>query len=173
MYTLTVTNNTTGCTSQDQVNINVNPKPKAGFDPGPAQCLSGNNFTFLDTSSISSGSLSHNWSFGDGSSSTQGSPAHSYANAGTYSVKLVVTSNAGCMDSMTHPAVTVNANPAVKTNDDLEICRGNSVQLNTTGAQTYVWTQGQALNCTDCSNPVASPVGSNTYIVKGTDNCWL
>lgn len=169
-YTLTVTNIATGCSTQDIVNVNVSPKPKAGFDPGPAQCFSGNSFTFDDTSTVSSGSLTYNWTFGDGGSSTQANPVHSYANAGVYSVKLVVTSNGGCEDSVTHPAVTVNANPQVKTNNDIAICRGSSVQLQTTGAQTYEWVATPTLSCTDCPNPVASPLNNTSYIVRGIDN---
>jgi gliding motility-associated-like protein len=169
-YIVTVNNIANGCTDMDTVEVTVNPKPVAGFNPGTAQCLAGNSFTFTNTSTISSGSLTYSWNFGDGNSSTQTSPVHSYANAGVYSVKLVVTGNNGCKDSVTHPAVTVNSNPVVKTNNDLSICRGNTVQLQTTGAQTYTWSPAQDLSCSDCSNPVASPATSGRYIVRGIDN---
>lgn len=169
-YIVTVLNVANGCTDEDTVTINVYAKPTAAFNPGPAQCLAGNSFTFANTSSVSSGSLTYTWNFGDGSSSTQVSPVHSYINAGTYSVKLVVTSNSGCKDSITHPAVTVIANPVVKTNNDLSICRGTTVQLQTTGAQSYTWNPAQSLSCIDCSNPVATPVISTSYFVRGIDN---
>ncbi len=73
------------------------------------------------------------------------------------------------MDSIIHP-VTVNPNPVVRTSDDLSICRGKSIQLQTTGAQFYEWTPIQDLNCTDCANPVASPLTNASYIVKGTNS---
>jgi gliding motility-associated-like protein len=168
-YAVTVTNNSTGCFAVDTVNVTVNPKPIPGFNPGPAQCLAGNSFTFTNTSTISAGSLSYAWNFGDGSSSTQVNPVHSYANAGTYSVKLIVTSNSGCKDSIVHNAVTVNSNPVVKTSNDASICRGNSVQLQTTGALSYTWTPASNLSCSDCSNPIAAPLTSVNYIVKGID----
>lgn len=169
-YTLTVTNTATGCAATDAVNVNVFAKPKAGFDPGPAQCFAGNSFTFTDTSSISSGSISRSWSFGDGTTSSQINPVHNYANPGVYPVKLVLTSNNGCMDSVTHPAVTVMANPIVRTSNDIAICRGNTTQFQTTGAQTYTWAVAPTLNCTNCPNPVASPLNSVTYYVTGTDS---
>lgn len=169
-YKLTVTNLATGCTAEDSMLVNVNPKPIAQFDPSSPQCLAGNSFTFNNTSSVSSGSLSYAWSFGDSSYSAAPNPSHSYSMAGVYPVKLVATSNHGCKDSTTHPAVTVNANPPVKTIADRSICRGTSVPLTTTGAITYTWTPAQALNCTDCANPVASPLVSSTYYVRGVDN---
>jgi gliding motility-associated-like protein len=166
-YVLTVTNAASGCTAVDTVNITVNTKPIAAFNPGPAQCLAGNNFTFTNTST---GGSSYAWSFGDGGSSAQTNPMHSYASAGTYVVKLVVTGSNGCKDSITNPAVTVNSNPVVRTNNDLSICRGNSVQLQTTGAQTYTWTPVLNLSCTNCANPIASPLTNTSYIVRGTDS---
>jgi len=45
----------------------------------------------FNNESSGSGSLSYNWTFGDGSSSTLESPSHTYAAAGTYTVRLVVT----------------------------------------------------------------------------------
>jgi len=169
-YIVTGTDTVSGCTAQDTVTIKVNPKPVADFIPGPAQCLTGNSFNFTNTSSVSSGNLTYNWSFGDGTFSTNASPVHSYSSAGVYNVKIVVTTNNGCMDSITHPAVTANGNPPVKTSNDLFICRGNSTQLQTTGAQTYEWTPSAGLSCINCSNPTASPDSSATYFVKGIDS---
>jgi hypothetical protein len=46
------------------------------------------------------------WSFGDGATSSGRSPSHTYGEAGTYSVKLTVTSSGGVTDSVTR-SVTV------------------------------------------------------------------
>jgi gliding motility-associated-like protein len=169
-YIVTVTNTVSGCIAQDTVTLHVNPKPVAAFNSPPAQCLAGNSFTFTNTSTVPSGSITHKWYFGDGSSSTATNPSHTYATAGIYSVKLVVTTNNGCKDSITHSAITVNSNPVVKTNADLSICRGNNAQLQVNGAQTYSWSPAQALSCTGCDNPVANPLTNASYIVKGVDN---
>lgn len=58
--------------------------------------------------------------------------------------------------------------PLVTTNEDTTICAGESVQLNTNGAQTYVWTPASGLSNTSISNPVATPEVSAEYIVTGT-----
>src|SRR5690606_34388478 len=49
---------------------------------------------------LSSGANAFNWDFGDGSGDTVQSPAKSYADTGTYMVKLIVTDTAGCKDSI-------------------------------------------------------------------------
>jgi len=70
---------------------------------------SGLTANFTDASSDSDGSIvSRNWTFGDGSSSTATNPSHTYANAGTFSVKLTVKDNAGASTSVTKQ-VTVSA----------------------------------------------------------------
>lgn len=64
--------------------------------------------------------------------------------------------------------ITVDS-PFVKTNEDIIVCKGEPVQLNTTGAQTYSWTPGTNLSNTSIANPIASPVTSTQYIVTGTN----
>jgi len=62
---------------------------------------------FADTSSNTP--TSWLWSFGDGSSSTEKNPAHSYAAAGTYSVSLTATNEAGNNTNVASNYITANA----------------------------------------------------------------
>jgi gliding motility-associated-like protein len=55
-------------------------------------------------SSVANTAMSYMWDFGDGTTSTVKNPLHTYAVAGTYDVKLVVTTLDGCTDSITKPA---------------------------------------------------------------------
>jgi gliding motility-associated-like protein len=64
--------------------------------------------------------------------------------------------------------ITVDRNPSVVTTNDMLICSGTPVQLNTTGAQTYSWTPGTSLTNASIPDPVATPVVSTQYIVTGT-----
>lgn len=49
------------------------------------------------------------WDFGDGDTSTAQFPNHIYQNPGLYTVLLVVTTNTGCIDTITYPNyITVN-----------------------------------------------------------------
>ena len=100
-YNVTLTTTTSkGCVAKVTKPIVVNPKPKANFT---ANYLCYKNSTaFTDASTISVGSITkYLWAFGDGSSDTLKNTAHIYNTfADSFSVKHVVTSAAGCKDSI-------------------------------------------------------------------------
>lgn len=100
--TLTV-KNTKGCVSKPITqHVFINPSPVVSFTM-PSVCY-GNNGIFLDNSTISDQTqnlVSYRWSFGDGIVSSIFNPAHIYASPGSYPVKLKVTSDNGCADSLT------------------------------------------------------------------------
>lgn len=162
-YVVAVTKTSNGCIAYDTVTVNVNPKPMAVFDPGENQCMEGNSFSFTNNSI---GASQYKWYFGDGDTSLQRTPSHHYELPGEFAVKLVVTGNNGCQDSLTRD-VTVYSNPNVNTIDNSSICRGNTIRLQSSGAQTYEWSPAAGLSCNDCPNPIASPLTTTTYFVKG------
>jgi gliding motility-associated-like protein len=168
-YILKVTNILTGCTSEDTMQVLFRPKPLALFNiNSDAQCLNGNNFIFSDASNISGGSYHVLWDFGDGSSSSSAIPAHAYVQPHIYPVKLLVTSDQGCSDSLTRN-ITVNPDPVIvfSSGKNVNLCKGNTIQLSVSGGQNFSWSPAQFLSCTNCSNPVASPVsGTVTYTVS-------
>ncbi len=102
--------NVDGCMNSDTVTVYLNPEPVPLFD-SPAQVCENYSQTFVNYSSISSGSILFNlWDFGDGNSSTDVNGVHTYSNPGTYNVKLIATSSGGCIDS-TNYILTVNNIP--------------------------------------------------------------
>ncbi len=58
--------------------------------------------------------------------------------------------------------------PTVRTNDNTNMCAGGSVQLNTTGAGSYLWSPMTGLSNPFIANPVAAPLVTTQYIVTGT-----
>jgi len=72
------------------------------------QCLSGNSFTFTNSSSNNQGSgMTYLWDFGDGNTSTTQSPTHSYSVGGIFKVKLEA-SGTGCLtDTVLEDTVVV------------------------------------------------------------------
>lgn len=162
----------TGCKDSITRTITVNPSPTATFAVNTAsQCVTGNQFNFTNNSSITTGTLTYAWTFGDGNVSTNANPTHSYINAGTYTVKLVVTSGLGCKDSTTR-SVTVFAKPTVdfSVNSLAQCVNGNSFVFtnNTTigsGTVSYIWRFGDG-NIATTTNATNSYLAAGTYIVK-------
>jgi len=79
--------------------ITVYPKPLARFEISPEKAvLPEDEIRFLN---YSTNAVHFKWEFGDGSSSELFEPKHSYAKFGNYNVRLVVSSDYGCSDSLT------------------------------------------------------------------------
>lgn len=144
----------------------VSPKPTVSFN-SLAGTFGGNSYTFVSTSTIAFGVMNYFWDFGDGSTSTLINPVHTFANTGTYNVKLRVTSDAGCSDSVTQSMSitlsTLASNFAV-TSADTQYLAGNNFTFNnvstTGGGVTYLWEFGDGTTST-AFNP------SHTYSYAG------
>jgi gliding motility-associated-like protein len=116
-----------------------------------------------DTSAIS-----WSWNFGNGNTSLlKNPPAQVYNTAGMYNIQLIAANSSGCKDTATK-AIDAFLIPAVNAGMDVFVCIGKGTTLNATGADTYTWSPATALSCTNCPNPVASPVTAIKYAVKGT-----
>jgi hypothetical protein len=92
-YAVTMTDG--ACSVVDSIRVTVNPKPTPSF----TTVVAGGSVTFTNTSTLGS---SYRWTFGDAanSTSTAQNPTFVYTANGNYTVKLVVTSAAGCRDSI-------------------------------------------------------------------------
>ena len=93
VYTVSATN-LIGCTSSASVTVSFVSPPNADFT-----YLTGgvNDAYFTNTSTNAQTS---EWFFGDGTSALANNSSHIYPSAGMYVVKLIVTSSAGCTDSI-------------------------------------------------------------------------
>lgn len=172
-----------GCVDSLTKSISVLPfpKPEVGFLQNDlAQCLAGNGFILKDTSSISSGTLIRIWDFGDGSNSSNDSLIKTYLNAGTYQIRLLVTSNQNCTDSV-KKYVTVHPHPKAgyTQNNTAQCLSGNLFLLSDTstlasGTLTYSWDFGDNTFSAN-SNENKSFLSSGTYevklLVRSDQNC--
>jgi hypothetical protein len=93
VYTVSATN-LLGCTSSASVTVSFVSPPNADF----TYLTGGVNDAYF--SNTSTNAQASQWFFGDGTSVTAVNSSHIYPNAGVYLVKLVVTSSAGCTDSI-------------------------------------------------------------------------
>ncbi len=95
-----------GCQATVSKSVTVFAAPKAAFSINDnGQCINGNNFIYTDNSTIASGTYNRAWTLGDGSTSTATNATRTYASAGNYTVRLVITSNNGCKDSTNNPVM--------------------------------------------------------------------
>jgi gliding motility-associated-like protein len=98
IYTITVTNTTTGCFSTDTTSVIGSMPPIASFTttPDPAVGYVPLNVTFNNTSLNGS---TYQWILGDGTTATTYNTSDFYLHAGTYTVYLIVTNSLGCVDT--------------------------------------------------------------------------
>ncbi len=64
--------------------------------------------------------------------------------------------------------ITINPTPAVVAKNSANVCLGTSVQLSATGAAQFTWAPVDHLSCANCAAPLAKPIDSIQYVVKGT-----
>ncbi len=168
-YTAGVYNDTlttsTGCDSLINYTLVVNPTPTVTFT-ATSQCEGDSNL-FNNTSTIGAGTITGwQWSYGDGNNSTQFDKNHLYNGAGNYTVRLIATSDSGCVDSASM-AITVYALPVVSYTTQ-DVCEGTTTNFNntTTGAVAYNWKFGDGNTSTNTN-------GTNQYGGYGTYTTWL
>ncbi len=161
---------TTGCIDSATKNIKVVDKPTVKFVYND-RCID-TSIQFIDSSTTSGSTIaSRKWYFGDGGTSTTTNPSHTYAAAGTYTVKLVITNSVGCIDSISYNVnVWPKPAPNFTINDTDQCLNGNSFTFtNTTtissGSSTYNWFYGDGGTSTTTS-PTYTYAAKNTYTVK-------
>jgi len=158
-----------GCIDSVSQSVQVYCLPTAAFTADTV-CI-GNQTCFYDASNVIGSNITQwQWSFGDGGTSAVGSPCYTYATANEipgYAVKLVVTSNQGCKDSITH-LTPVYLQPTANFTATNECLNDSVVFTNTsTSATNYNWYYGNATNSTN-NQPIHKYKYSTdgSYVVK-------
>lgn len=128
------------CIDSSKASIKVFAEPKPAFTANN-ECF-GTDVNFINNSTIANGTLSYKWFLGDGNTSGNAAPSYAYAKDGSYQIKLVATSNQGCMDSVAG-AVVVYPMPTAQFTT-ANVCYGDTlfVKNNSTVAKNFKWTFG-------------------------------
>ena len=165
----------TGCSlSTTAILITVNPTPVVDFSTNAfTQCFNGHQFVFTNNSTIAFGTMNYNWNLGDGTILTTQNVTHSYADTGTYIVRLIVTSDQGCIDSAFY-TVTVYESPVAAFDVNTRaICQKindfiftNSSTLGV-GTMKYLWDFGDG-NTDTARNARHYYINPGTYTVRLT-----
>ncbi len=161
--------------------VMVNPNPVADFTMPAGLCLPAANAQFNSTSTIADGtqgSFGYLWDFGDppsgaANAATTAGPQHLYNGTGPFSIKLTVTSAAGCTHEVTKSLSNVFAQPKSNFTVNAENCLNDATSFtdnsltNTPGSviTEWHWDFGDGQTST-VQNPTHTYTTANTYTVK-------
>lgn len=90
-----------GCSKSVVKNIVVYNLPVAGFTTTPTQFPASTSFTNTSAAVANTSIINWNWNFGNGiGTSTIQNPVYTYPSADTFNVRLIITDNHGCKDTV-------------------------------------------------------------------------
>jgi len=169
-YTVTASDNCGTPVAQTSVTVIVNALPVVDFEILPAEgCIPlVVNFKNL---TITSQKAFYLWSFGDNSNDTLKSPEHTYYEAGVFDVSLQVTSDEGCISSMTKksaihayglPVAAFSADPSKTSILHPYITFTDK----STGANFYDWNFGDNYGTSSQRNPSYLYRDTGTFEVR-------
>ncbi|WP_304610916.1 PKD domain-containing protein [Mucilaginibacter sp. UR6-11] len=175
---LTVTDYS-GCVSvSNPKTVHVIARPVANFTISMPDCI-GQTVTFNSSSSrAGEGAIkTWAWDFGDTTTSVLQNPTHTYATSGTRTVKLVVTTDGGCISDTLAKTIIVNPVPVVDfvlpdvcVNDrNSQFTSISTIADHTESEFTYLWNFGDAIsgnpNTSTQKNPQHSYTATGNYTV--------
>ena len=100
--------------------------------------------------------------------------ANPTANPSATTTYVVDGTNGGACSAFDTVVVTVNPNPTLSVSNDTTIYSGHSVQLFGNTNDSITWVPSTGLSCTNCNNPVATPLETTTYKATATlGNCQV
>ncbi len=167
-YTLTVSNDTSGCTANDTVMITMLTSAFANAGADVELCVG-------DSIQIGSSRIegqTYSWSPQTGlDDATSSSPIFTGTEALRQEYEVAV-SYKEC-EAIVDQVIVLVREAIADAGEDVTIAKGEWVELNASGGIKYTWTPGGSLSNTAIPNPVANPEETTTYLVEVTDafNC--
>ena len=100
------------------------------------------------------------------------------ANTATISIinkNIIAFGNDFALDDISFSPITIRRDsvkitvdtPLINATHHANICIGDTVHLNVTGAATYSWSPPTGLSNASIANPIASPIANTTYVARG------
>ncbi|WP_162944834.1 gliding motility-associated C-terminal domain-containing protein [Flavisolibacter nicotianae] len=154
--------------------VTVSTNPVAGFHFGNA-CLPSGVVQFTNSSTVADGTLNqltYAWNFGDGGSAVTKDPSYAYKTAGPFTTSLVVTSVAGCKDSISQTVNTIYQQPAANFSAPSEICLGATVNFTDqstapgSSVESWEWDFGDGTPIATQQSPSHNFAKAGTYTVS-------
>ncbi|MEL7063960.1 MAG: PKD domain-containing protein, partial [Bacteroidota bacterium] len=163
-----------GCVDTVTQSVEVFEVPDVAFTADIRRGCSPLTVNFSDLTTSPYVKVAWEWDFGDGNTSNAPSPSHTYTDNGDYTVKLVVTDQNGCKDSVIHNDFIRLSQPFANfTLDRAEVCPNEPIgvqftdgTVHDTTLTSWSWSFGTGDNSTD-QNPLY------TYATPGVYNVTL
>lgn len=173
VFTLTITDQVTGCTSTSQVTVNVSGGPVSVIAQTSASGVcAGNGVTITALATGGSGSYTYSWSSNPvGFSSSDDNPYLTPSGTANYTV----TVSDGFTSATSTINVTVYPVPTASATNAGPYCAGQNIQLNASGGTTYSWTGPNGFT-SFLANPVipssvSANAGTYTVVVTSINGC--
>jgi gliding motility-associated-like protein len=117
-----------------------------------------------------SGAQKYEWSPASSLDNSHISSPHAFPSQNT--TNMLVAWEGSCIPDTHYVDMIVHPKPIVNAGNDQTIVAGASASLqgSGTGIIKYMWLNDGTLNCDNCSNPVANPKKTTTYILTGYTN---
>jgi len=145
-------------------------KPIVGINGLPLEgCVP---YTINPTPNVTTvdGVASYFWDFGDGGTSNQQNPSYTYLVQGTYTVKLFITTNDGCIDSFVYMNAVKAGNKSLANFSAVPLaqCVGQPVQFTdlTAPSDRWSWTFGDGIGTSTSQNPAYTYQDTGHYSVR-------
>ena len=110
------------------------------------------------------------WDFGNGNTATAQNTTQTYATAGTYQVRLIVSDINGCKDTVTK-SVTIAPTFIADAGFDVALCASGPIQvpLKASAGTTYAWSPANLLNNAAIVSPTANVTATTWFYVTITN----
>jgi gliding motility-associated-like protein len=167
-----------GCTKTDQVYIGVDSLPyNLEITPVDTQICAG-EIVFLVSNTYEPAdfsSISFHWSPASGQL-TPDSLFNMVVQPGSTTTYQRIATNGYCSDTTYATVKVLDLSSVVISPEAPIICAGEAVQLIATAPipVEFEWEPQEGLSCTDCPNPIATPLSTTTYAVSASfEGCPL
>ena len=160
MFYVLTSNDT--CTGLDSIFVDIHPNANVSAGADQQICIG-------DTAQLSaSGGISYLWTPTSTLSSDSIFNPEAFPTDTTDYIVTVTDANA-CIGTDT-VTVVVNPLPSVDAGNNIDLCIGDSIQLNATGGVSYAWSPNDSISDTTLIDPIVWPVVDTDYFVTVTDS---
>lgn len=156
-YTVHVSNGQ--CADSATVTVNISPDPSANVSPSTSICKGDK------TQLVAIGGSSYSWFPPTGLSSATSATVTASPNATT---TYTVVAHAGSCSDTAQVTVTILPTPVLVASNK-KICKGESVQLQVSGALSYSWNPSIGINSPYIANPIVAPQATTVYTVEASN----